>query len=112
MKTMFWDEGAQNDLLSEADKILYKLLEPAVIKTYQLLNETAFNNAYTCYHISLLKDELIELIKIGSSSREVSIPTLLSEVYRVIEPDLESPELFFKSWIDRFETITEANYEE
>jgi hypothetical protein len=76
------------------------------------MNEVVFNNPYTCTQVSKLKDELIELIKIGSPSNEVNIPTLLSEIYRVIEPEFKDPVGFFKSWVDKLRTISEENVEE
>jgi hypothetical protein len=74
--------------------IISKELGKAV---FELLNEIAMDNEFTCRLLSEVSEDLIELIPKGSH-RGLKVAGLLVEIFRVVEPTIWKYQEFFGIW--------------
>ena len=54
--------------------------------------------------------QLIEFLPLNSLECEIS--RLLKEIFRTTEPDIPDYEVFFKNWVDQFQSVTYDNIEQ
>ena len=77
-------------------------------RIFEVLYLAVFDNEYACNEIEQMLVELIELLPL-SEATDCSIPSLLVEIFRVIDPDIPEYKEFFENWVDRFAVISFEN---
>ena len=58
--------------------------------------------------MSEITEDLLELLSDGLEG-ELKIANILTEIFRLIEPNLHNYEEFFENWCGRLATVTEDN---
>ena len=88
-----------------------QIFMPLREKIFELLYEIAIDNIFTCNRMSDITEDLLELLsdEFGGS---IIIANLLTEIFRLIEPNLHNYEDFFENWCGRLATINNDNVSE
>jgi len=77
-------------------------------KIWEFLIEVVGDNYYVSYQLEKFKNEICEMVVLEKHL----IGSLLTEVYRIVDPEMPDFEEEFKKWCDRLEPVSTENLQE
>lgn len=75
---------------------------------WSILNQMASENSVACKRMSEQQIILCDLLPYDNRN----VGALLTEIYRLVEPDIKDPRSFFYEWCARLDTVRDSNLQE
>ena len=91
-----------------ASDTLKGLVKDNLIAIWDLLNDVALENETAARKIAEHQGYLCELLKYDTKR----IGALLTEVFRLVDPEIKDPKQFYHQWCGRLESLTKQNLQE
>jgi len=95
-------------ILEISTEALIGLAKSNLVAIWDLLNDVALENEVAARKIAEHQSYLCELLKYDTRR----IGALLTEVFRLVDPEIKDPKQFYYQWCGRLESLTKQNLQE